>query len=108
VPGLSLEQCAPTWLASRRNRNFKIIRSAGPGLFITEMREMQPDAMATLRREAACYEMARNDPALSRLMSRLGAALGVTALLQTGPNSLVGDAGGGPNGLRSLISAESF
>ncbi|HEX3524734.1 MAG TPA: phosphotransferase [Stellaceae bacterium] len=57
--------------ASRRNRNFKIIRNGGPGLFIKQMREGQPDAMMTLRREAACYERARDDPALSRLMPRL-------------------------------------
>jgi Ser/Thr protein kinase RdoA (MazF antagonist) len=57
--------------ASRRNRNFKVIRSAGPGLFVKQMREMQQDAMLTLRREAACYERARDDPALSRLMPRL-------------------------------------
>jgi hypothetical protein len=35
------------------------------------MREMQADAMLTLKREAACYELARDDPALSRLMPRL-------------------------------------
>jgi hypothetical protein len=57
--------------ASRRNRNFKVICGAGPGLFVKQMREMQPDAMLTLRREAACYERARDDPALSRLMPRL-------------------------------------
>jgi hypothetical protein len=57
--------------ASRRNRNFKIIRSGGPGLFVKQMREGQPDAMTTLRREAACYERARDDPALSRLLPRL-------------------------------------
>src|ERR1700755_819902 len=57
--------------ASRRNRNFKVIRSAGPGLFVKQMREMQQDAMLTLRREAACYERARDNPALSRLMPRL-------------------------------------
>lgn len=57
--------------ASRRNRNFKIIRSGGPGLFIKQMREMQPDAVTTLRREAGCYQRAREDPALSRLMPRL-------------------------------------
>jgi hypothetical protein len=61
--------------ASRRNRNFKIIRNGGPSLFVKEMREGQPDAMTTLRREAACYEAARNDPALSRLMAGLGTAL---------------------------------
>jgi hypothetical protein len=57
--------------ASRRNRNFKIIRSGGPGLFIKQIREMQPDAVTTLRREAGCYERAREDPVLSRLMPRL-------------------------------------
>lgn len=57
--------------ASRRNRNFKVIRSAGPGLFVKQMRDMQQDAVLTLRREAACYERARDDPALSRLMPRL-------------------------------------
>jgi hypothetical protein len=57
--------------ASRRNRNFKVIRSTGSGLFVKQMRETQPDARETLRREAACYEMARDDPTLSRLMPRL-------------------------------------
>jgi hypothetical protein len=57
--------------ASRRNRNFKVIRRAGPGLFVKQMRETQPDAMLTLRRESACYERARDDPTLSRLMPRL-------------------------------------
>ena len=57
--------------ASRRNRNFKVIRGTATGLFVKQMREMQPDAMLTLRREAACYERARDDPALSRLMPRL-------------------------------------
>jgi hypothetical protein len=56
---------------SRRNRNFKVIRNGGPGLFVKQMREAQLDAMTTLRREAACYERARDDPALSRLMPRL-------------------------------------
>jgi hypothetical protein len=39
--------------SSRRNRNFKIIRDGAPGLFIKQMRAAQPDAMMTLRREAA-------------------------------------------------------
>jgi len=56
--------------ASRRNRNFKVIR-AGGGLFVKQMRDMQADAMLTLRREAACYDLARSDPALARLMPRL-------------------------------------
>lgn len=56
--------------ASRRNRNFKVITGTG-GVFVKQMREMQADAMLTLRREAACYELARSDPALGRLMPRL-------------------------------------
>jgi hypothetical protein len=57
--------------ASRRNRNFKVLRGDGPGLFVKQMREMQSDAMLTLRREAACYELAAEHPALSRLMPKL-------------------------------------
>jgi hypothetical protein len=57
--------------SSRRNRNFKVIRTAGPGLFVKQIREMQADAMLTLRREAACYDLARSDPALQRVMPRL-------------------------------------
>jgi len=57
--------------ASRRNRNFKVITNTGPGLFIKQMRDTQPDAMLTLRREATCYELSREDEALRRLMPRL-------------------------------------
>jgi hypothetical protein len=57
--------------ASRRNRNFKVLCSGAPGLFVKQMRDMQADAMLTLRREAACYEIAADHPALSRLMPKL-------------------------------------
>jgi hypothetical protein len=57
--------------ASRRNRNFKVMRNGAAGLFVKQMRDTQTDAMFTLKREAACYELARDDPALSRLMPRL-------------------------------------
>jgi hypothetical protein len=57
--------------ASRRNRNYKAIRTNAPGLFVKQMRDMQTDAMLTLKREAACYELASDVPALSRLMPRL-------------------------------------
>jgi hypothetical protein len=57
--------------SSRRNRNFKVFRATESGLFIKQMREMQADAMLTLKREAACYELARDDSTLSRLMPRL-------------------------------------
>ncbi len=57
--------------SSRRNSNFKVIRATGPGLFVKQMRGLQSDAMLTLRREAACYELAWGHPALSGLMPRL-------------------------------------
>jgi phosphotransferase family enzyme len=57
--------------SSRRNRNFKVIRNSAPSLFVKQMRDMQADAMLTLKREAACYELARDDSALCRLMPRL-------------------------------------
>ncbi len=57
--------------ASRRNRNFKVIRQGAPGLFVKQMRDMQTDAMLTLKREAACYELARDIPELARIMPRL-------------------------------------
>ena len=57
--------------SSRRNRNFKVIRNGGTGLFVKQMRDMQTDAMLTLKREAACYELARDDATLRRLMPRL-------------------------------------
>jgi hypothetical protein len=57
--------------ASRRNRNFKVLRSGAPGLFVKQMREMQADAMLTLKREAVCYELTAEHPALSRLMPKL-------------------------------------
>jgi hypothetical protein len=57
--------------ASRRNRNFKVLRSGAPGLFVKQMRETQADAMLTLKREAAVYELAAEHPALRRLMPKL-------------------------------------
>jgi hypothetical protein len=64
--------------ASRRNRNFKVISAAravggapGGGLFVKQMRDLQADAMLTLRREASCYELARSDAALAGVMPRL-------------------------------------
>ena len=57
--------------ASRRNRNFKVLCNGAPGLFVKQMRDMQNDAMLTLKREATCYELAAEHPALSRLMPHL-------------------------------------
>jgi len=63
--------------SSRRNRNFKVIRNSAPSLFVKQMRDMQADAMLTLKREAACYELARQKtfpPDIGRL---LGEGLGL-------------------------------
>jgi hypothetical protein len=57
--------------ASRRNRNFKVVRQGAPGLFVKQMRDLQTDAMLTLKREAVCYELARDVPAVARIMPRL-------------------------------------
>ncbi len=57
--------------ASRRNRNFKVMRQGATGLFVKQMRDMQTDAMLTLKREAACYEIARDTPEVARIMPRL-------------------------------------
>ena len=60
--------------AGRRNRNFKVIRRHEPGLFVKQVRTLEPAAMATLSREAACYRRAGSDGSyapLARLMPRL-------------------------------------
>lgn len=53
--------------AGRRNRNFKVLRRGEPGLFVKQIRQPEPQAVATLEREAACYRLAREVPALAPL-----------------------------------------
>ena len=60
--------------AGRRNRNFKVIRRQGRGFFIKQIQSPDPQAVATLRREAACYQLVESNPsltALGRLMPTL-------------------------------------
>jgi hypothetical protein len=57
--------------SSRRNRNFKVACDDRPGLFVKHSRQVQAGAAISLRREAACYELAIDDPVLNRLMPRL-------------------------------------
>jgi hypothetical protein len=60
--------------AGRRNRNFKVFRKRHPGLFVKQIRSSEPQAMATLWREALCYGIARSEDRyapLARLMPRL-------------------------------------
>lgn len=60
--------------AGRRNRNFKIMRKKAPGFFVKQIRTTEPQAMATLQREATCYSLAqsgRQHEDLARLMPRM-------------------------------------
>ncbi len=80
--------------AGRRNRNYKVLRSKAPGLFIKQIKA--PDAMAisTLQREAACYRLAQQDSTyrnLAELMPRLidhdpARHILIVELLATGEN----------------------
>ncbi|BBL70811.1 phosphotransferase [Methylogaea oryzae] len=45
--------------AGRRNRNFKVIRKTGAGLFVKQIKQFDAMAISTLQREAACYRLAR-------------------------------------------------
>lgn len=47
--------------ASRRNRNLKVIRKRHPSYFVKQIQNWEPQAIATLQREATCYWMAQND-----------------------------------------------
>lgn len=51
--------------AGRRNRNFKVLRRGGPGLFVKQIRTLDPMAIHTLQREAACYRLATASPDLA-------------------------------------------
>lgn len=59
---------------TRRNRNFRVRRGAGrPGLFVKQPRDWEPYSADTLRREATCYLLARDDAdfaALGELLPR--------------------------------------
>jgi hypothetical protein len=47
---------------TRRNRNFRVSRGAGrPGLFVKQPQDWEPYSADTLRREATCYLLARDD-----------------------------------------------
>jgi hypothetical protein len=59
--------------ASRRNRNFKIIRRNSQGYFVKQIQNWDPQTVATLASEATCYRLARSGPefaALARLVPR--------------------------------------
>lgn len=53
--------------ASRRNRNLKVFRRRGPSYFVKQPATPEPQATATLRREATCFELAARHPGWSAL-----------------------------------------
>lgn len=59
----------------RRNRNFKIRRTQAPGLFVKQVRSETPDMIATLEREARCYDLARSHAGFAAVASLMPAFL---------------------------------
>lgn len=47
--------------ASRRNRNFKVIRRRHQGYFVKQIQQWEPQAIATLQCEALCYSLSQSD-----------------------------------------------
>ena len=45
-----------------RNRNFKVIRTEGPGYFVKQVKTFEPQAVETMRYETACYWLSQHDP----------------------------------------------
>lgn len=50
-----------------RNRNFKVIRRRGPGFFVKQIKEWGPQEVATLQREARCYQLAQSEAPFAEL-----------------------------------------
>lgn len=53
--------------ASRRNRNFKVMRKHHQGYFVKQVQQWEPQAIATLQCEAMCYWLSQSDPAFKPL-----------------------------------------
>jgi aminoglycoside phosphotransferase (APT) family kinase protein len=53
--------------SSRRNTNVKVRRRDGTGLFLKQTRTSEPNDVATLQREARCYQLPATHPALAGL-----------------------------------------
>lgn len=57
--------------ATRRHRNFKVILRNRPSYFIKQSNNADPQAIATLRREARCYWLAQHDVDYQKLATLL-------------------------------------
>lgn len=53
--------------SSGRNRNFQVIRESAPGYFVKQILHWDPQTIAMLQCEAACYWLAHNDADFSPL-----------------------------------------
>ena len=53
--------------SSRRNRNVKLRRRNGTGLFLKQVQSAEPADLAAVQREAACYRLPLEHPALAPL-----------------------------------------
>ena len=53
--------------ASRRNRNFKVIRRTQQGYFVKQIQIWDPQTVAALAAEATCYRLARTMPEFASL-----------------------------------------
>jgi hypothetical protein len=53
--------------AGRRNRNFKVLLRKQPGLFVKQIKSTEPQAIATVQREATFYKNVHSDPRLAAL-----------------------------------------
>jgi serine/threonine protein kinase len=52
---------------SSRNRNLKIVRQKSPGFFIKQISQRTPEFIQSIEREAACYRLAKQNPAFRSL-----------------------------------------
>ena len=52
---------------SRRNRNFQVFCGAQGGYFVKQIQSWDPQSVAMLQSEAACYWLARHDDAFAGL-----------------------------------------
>ncbi|MBI3650015.1 MAG: phosphotransferase [Acidobacteria bacterium] len=79
---------------TRRNRNFKIIRHQQQSFFLKQIQNWEPLAIATLQREATCYQLAQQEAELAPLAALMpkyflydsARHILVTELLQEGEN----------------------
>src|SRR5262249_34706490 len=53
--------------ARRRNRNFRVIRKPGDGLFVKQIPSLVPETVMSLQREATCYRLTTSIASLAAL-----------------------------------------